>query len=165
MQPPVFLSYVQNNRQLIKINGMDIVYYYLNYSFMTAEKKILIVDDDIDLCNLIYEIIKDEGYSVNKAYDGNSALAILKQDKFDLMIIDNKLGAMSGLNIIESSKDYASDLKTLMISAYGNKTTKDRAVELGVCGFIDKPFDIIYLVNKIKLLLWGNVNKTDLCMI
>ncbi len=132
---------------------------------MAAEKKILIVDDDIDLCNLICEIIKDEGYSVNKAYDGSSALAILKQDKFDLMIIDNKLGSMSGLNIIESSKDYAADLKTLMISAYGNKTTKDKAAELGVCGFIDKPFNIIYLVSKIKQLLWGNINKADLCII
>lgn len=144
---------------------MDIAYCYLNYCFMTAEKKILIVDDDIDLCNLIFEIIKNEGYSVYKSYNGNSALAILKQDKFDLMIIDNKLGSMSGLNIIESSKDYAPDLKTLMISAYGNKTTKDRAAELGVCDFIDKPFDIIYLVNIIKNLLRGKVHKTDLCMI
>jgi DNA-binding response OmpR family regulator len=132
---------------------------------MDSEKKILVVDDDKDLCDLICEIIKDEGYDVNKVYDGNSALAILKRDKFDLMIIDNKLGSMSGLSIIEISKSYIPDLKTLMISAHGNTLTKNKAAELGVCDFIDKPFDIIYLVNRIKQLLWGNAENIDFCMV
>jgi DNA-binding response OmpR family regulator len=84
-------------------------------------------------------------------------------DKYDLMIIDNKLGAMSGLKIIEKSKDYVPGLKTLMISAHGNSVTKSRAAELGVAEFIDKPFDIIYLIDKIKQLLWGN--NMDFCLV
>jgi DNA-binding response OmpR family regulator len=130
---------------------------------MDSLKKILVVDDDKDLCNLIYEIVKDEGYSVSKVYDGSSALEELRMDKYDLMIIDNKLGAMSGLKIIEKSKDYVPGLKTLMISAHGNSVTKSRAAELGVAEFIDKPFDIIYLIDKIKQLLWGN--NMDFCLV
>ncbi|RPI17843.1 MAG: response regulator [Ignavibacteriae bacterium] len=117
---------------------------------MKNERKILIVDDDRDLCNLIYEIIKNEGYTVHKVYDGNTAINEIKNKKYDLMIIDNKLGKMSGIQVIENTKNYFPELKTLMISAFGNNTTKCRAYELGVFDFIDKPFDISNLINKVS---------------
>jgi DNA-binding response OmpR family regulator len=115
----------------------------------TKKKKILVVDNDKDLCDLISDIMKEEGYSVKKVYDGNSALNEIIGGKYDVMIIDNKLSGISGINVIERSKYLNPSIKTIMISAYGNTNTKLRARDLGVYDFLDKPFDIKKLLSRV----------------
>lgn len=117
------------------------------------EKQILIVDDDKDLCDLISDIIKDEGYQVQKAYDANTAISKIIKEKIDVMIIDNKLSGSTGINVIEQSKFLNPGLKTIMISAFGNTNTKLRARDLGVYDFLDKPFDINELITKVSDLI------------
>lgn len=119
------------------------------------EKKILVVDDDKDLCDLISDIMEEDGYSVKKVYDGNSALDEILETKYDVMIIDNKLSGISGINVIERSKYLNPAIKTIMISAYGNTSTKLRARDLGVYDFLDKPFDIKLLVNRVGDVLFN----------
>ena len=117
---------------------------------MEKNKKILVCDDDKDLCDLICEIFMDEGFEVSKAYDGNIALSMLMNEQFDIMIIDNKLGGMSGISVIEKTVCFNPDLNKLMISAYGNAETKEKAKNIGVKEFIDKPFVISKLVESVK---------------
>ena len=119
-----------------------------------SKKTILVVDDDKDLCNLISDIIKEDGYDVNKAYDADTALNNIIREKYDLMIIDNKLMGSSGINVIEQSKYLNPELKTIMISAYGNTSTKLRARDLGVYDFLDKPFDIKVLLKRVSDLVF-----------
>ncbi len=114
------------------------------------DKRILVVDDDKDLCNLISDIIEEDGYEVNKAYDANTALSTIIKNKYDVMIIDNKLSGISGINVIEQSKYLNPELKTIMISAYGNTNTKLKARDLGVYDFLDKPFDIKVLLKRVS---------------
>jgi DNA-binding response OmpR family regulator len=118
-------------------------------------KKILIVDNDKDLCNLISDIMEEDGYSVKKVYDGNSALDEILGSKFDVMIIDNKLSGISGINVIERSKYLNPSIRTIMISAYGNTNTKLRARDLGVYDFLDKPFDIRMLLSRVGEVLFN----------
>jgi DNA-binding response OmpR family regulator len=118
------------------------------------EKKILVVDDDKDLCDLISDIISEEGYSVQKAYDANTAISKIIKEKIDVLIIDNKLAGASGINVIEQSKFLNPGLKTIMISAFGNTNTKLRARDLGVYDFLDKPFDIKHLTNRVSELIF-----------
>jgi two-component system nitrogen regulation response regulator NtrX len=113
------------------------------------KKKILVVDNDKDLCDLISDIMEEDGYSVKKVYDGNSALDEILADKYDVMIIDNKLSGISGINVIERSKYLNPSIRTIMISAYGNTNTKLRARDLGVYDFLDKPFDIKKLLSRV----------------
>ena len=113
-------------------------------------KKILVVDDDKDLCDLICDILSDEDFDVSKAYDGNSALMKLMQEHFDIMIIDNKLGGMSGISVIEKTVCINPNLSKVMISAYGTPETKEKAKKIGVKDFIDKPFVIANLIESIK---------------
>ncbi len=120
------------------------------------EKKILVVDDDKDLCDLISDIISNEGYSVLNAYDANMAISIIIANKIDVMIIDNKLSGASGINVIEQSKFLNPGLKTIMISAFGNTNTKLRAKDLGVYDFLDKPFDINELISRVGELIFNN---------
>lgn len=119
------------------------------------KKKILVVDDDKDLCNLISDIMEGDGYSVKKVYDGNSALNEILGCKYDVMIIDNKLTGISGINVIERTKYLNPDVRTIMISAYGNTNTKLKARDLGVYDFLDKPFDIKKLISRVGELMFN----------
>ncbi len=116
--------------------------------------KILVVDDDKDLCNLISDIMKEDGYRVSKAYDADSAINKIIKNKIDILIIDNKLSGSSGISVIERSKLLNPAMKTIMISAYGNTNTKLRARDLGVYDFLDKPFDIKVLLRRVSDLIF-----------
>jgi DNA-binding response OmpR family regulator len=115
-----------------------------------SKLKILIVEDDKDLCDLLHDIIRDEGFIVHKAYDGDIALSGMVRFRYDLMIVDNKLNTMSGISVIEQSMVINPRLKTIMLSAYGNTRTKLRARDLGVYDFIDKPFDVNFLIRRVR---------------
>ncbi len=132
---------------------------YPEMNMKKHEKKILVVDDDKDLCNLISDIISEEGYIVQKAYDAKTAISKILEENIDVMIIDNKLSGSSGINVIEQSKFLNPGLKTIMISAYGNTNTKLRARDLGVYDFLDKPFDIKDLKNTVSELIFNKNQK------
>jgi len=110
--------------------------------------KILIVDDDKDLCKIFSDILKEEGYFVKIAYDGESAINKLKDKKYNLMVLDYKLkDDKNGLQVLEEAKQIDPSLITIMISAYGNKEVRARAKKLGTYSFLDKPFNIKRLIN------------------
>jgi DNA-binding NtrC family response regulator len=113
-------------------------------------KNVLVVDDDKDLCDLISEVVKEEGFNVCKAYNGFIALEKINKCNFDLLIIDNRLTGLSGISVVERINKSKPSLKTIMISAFGNSHTKNLARALGVRDFIDKPFDIKQLIQTIK---------------
>ena len=116
-------------------------------------KNILVVDDDRDLCDLISEIVSDEGFSVQKAYNGFAALEKMNKFNFDLLIIDNRLAGLSGISVLENIQRKKVIPKTIMMSAYGNKRIKNLARDFGVVKFIDKPFDIAKLINIVNKVL------------
>ena len=112
--------------------------------------RVLVVDDNRDLGKLTSEILKERGFRVNIAFDGVSALAKIKQEPYDLMILDYRLPGISGLTVLEKTQQIRPNLKTIMISAFGNESTKARAKELGAYAFLDKPFNIDGLVKVVK---------------
>lgn len=120
---------------------------------MIVKNRILVVDDDIDLCDLIHQILLDEGYEVAQAYEGETALQKLSNGNFNLIIIDNKLKGMYGIEVLEKAKIIKPRMKSMMISAYGTPATKSQAKKLGVLEFIDKPFEISKLVDSVKKFL------------
>lgn len=111
---------------------------------------ILVVDDNEDMCQIISDVLKAEGYMVGIACDGESALNELKKKTYDLMVLDYKLFDMSGLEVLEELKGITPPLYTIMISAYGSESVKARAHELEVYDFFDKPFDVNVLLKTIK---------------
>ena len=119
--------------------------------------RVLVVDDNRDLGKLTSEILKERGFRVNIAFDGVSALAKIKQEPYDLMILDYRLPGISGLTVLEKTQQIRPNLKTIMISAFGNESTKARAKELGAYAFLDKPFNIDGLVKVVKKSL--NIRK------
>jgi DNA-binding response OmpR family regulator len=115
-----------------------------------ANMSILIVDDEKDMGRLLGDILREEGFKVNNAFDGVTAISKVKQNHYDLMILDFNLSGMTGFNVLEKTKDLNPELKTIMISAYGDNKIKSKAKDYGVDDFLDKPFDINNLLETVK---------------
>jgi len=115
--------------------------------------RILVVDDDKDMCHLISEILQEESYEVNISYNGEDALSKIKENSYDLVILDYKLFGISGIGVLEKARQVKPLIKVIMISAFGNDSTKAKAKELGAFDFIDKPFSIIEFLRRIKNVL------------
>lgn len=111
---------------------------------------VLVVDDNEDMCQVISDVLRAEGYMVGIAFDGESALEELKRNPYDVMVLDYKLFDMSGLEVLERLKGTTPSLTTIMISAYGSEAVKARAHELEVYEFIDKPFDVDTLLKVVR---------------
>jgi len=112
--------------------------------------KMLVVDNDRDMCRVISDVFREEGFEVNSAHKGEDALEKLKRQPYDLIISDYKLSGISGLTVLEKVKHIRPQTQVIMISAFIDTSTKARAKELGAYDFIDKPFNINRLVKVVK---------------
>jgi len=112
--------------------------------------RVLVVDDNRDLGELTSEILVEKGFRVNIAFDGETALKRIKQEPYDVMILDYRLPGISGLTVLEKTLQIRPNLRTIMISAFGDDSTRTKAQKLGVYAFLDKPFNIDGLVKVVK---------------
>ena len=112
--------------------------------------KVLIVDNDRDMCKVIADILKEEGVSVSIASNGEAALKKIEKQSCDAMILDYKLSGISGLTVLEKARQLRPSITTIMISGYGNSAVRKRAQGLGAYAFLDKPFNIKVLAKVVK---------------
>jgi len=128
--------------------------------------KILVVDNDKDMCWLIASILREEGYLVDNAYDGESAFLKINQHHYEILVLDYKLSGLSGLSILEKARQINPSNETIMVSAFGNESVRTKAKELGAYAFLDKPFNIDRLKKTVKKALAEQkrrcVNETNL---
>jgi DNA-binding NtrC family response regulator len=119
---------------------------------MKTKARILIVDDEKDMCNVISKFIKEDGYRSEIAHEGKRALGKIKKKKYDLIILDYRLPDISGLEVLGEIGQLRPKLPVIMISAYGNEDVEEKANKLGVIAFLDKPFDLLKLSTIISIL-------------
>jgi len=107
---------------------------------MKDELKVLVVDDEEMLRNLLARILEREGYSVSIATGGKQALACLEKSDFQIMISDVKMPEMSGFELLKEAKQKYPRLAVVMMTAFGDDDTIQRALGLGADGYVAKPF-------------------------
>jgi len=116
--------------------------------------KILIVDDDPNIRELIHVLLSKEGLDITEATDGQEALAILENDKIDLIILDIMMPNMDGWTFCQEVRTYYSDsLPILMVTAKGETAQKVKGFDLGTDDYLVKPFAAAELVARVKALL------------
>ncbi len=120
-------------------------------------EKILIVEDNIEIHNLIKNILEREKYIVYNAYSGTEALMILEKEKIDLILLDLILPGKSGEEIIDIIKD----VPIIVISAKISVQDKIKALLNGANDYITKPFDSDELVTRVKVQLRSKENKKN----
>jgi two-component system NtrC family response regulator len=103
--------------------------------------RILVADDDPSLRRVLQFKLKQLGYEVATAEDGESALTALEKSRFDLLLSDVKMPGISGLELIERSRQIQPDLEIILITAHATISTAVEAVKAGAFDYVPKPFE------------------------
>lgn len=102
-------------------------------------KKLLIVDDDIDLCLLLNLYLTRKGFKVSEAHSSKEALRFIEYNPPDLVVCDIRLQDMDGITLMKIVKDNSPDIPFVFITAYDDIKTSSRAMSLGALDYITKP--------------------------
>ncbi len=111
-------------------------------AFATNEHKILIVDDDTSIQFFLGELLRKEGFQFDIASTGHDAIGFLKDDSYSLVLLDEKMPGMSGIEVLERIKAEGYPMPVIMITAYGSKELAMRSIRYGAYDFFTKPVDI-----------------------
>lgn len=120
-------------------------------------KHILIVDDDIYISNMLFEVLTKQDYKVSRAYSGTEALLFLKNEKPDLILLDLMLPGITGEAVLEQIKN----IPIIVVSAKANIDDKVKLLLNGAVDYITKPFDINELSARICVQLRDNNKSSD----
>ena len=108
---------------------------------MNSPPRIVVVDDEASLCDLLAIVLKKDGYVVHTATNGIAALEIQRSEKPDLFLTDLKMHGMDGIELLRRLKAADPDATVLMMTAYSTWQTAIEAMRLGAWDYIRKPFD------------------------
>ncbi len=109
---------------------------------MTDESaRILVVDDDVDICHNLTDILSDLGYHVDLAHDGHSALKLLHQSRYDVALLDYKMPGMDGLTLYREIRKRHAGTVALLVTAYASSATAEAALSAGAWKVVAKPVD------------------------
>ncbi len=102
-------------------------------------KKILVVDDERDVCDYVEHFFKERGYEVTIAFSGEDAIESIKKEKPGLIILDINMKGMDGIAALKHIMDIDRKLKVIMVTAYEEQDKMDAARKLGALDYITKP--------------------------
>jgi excisionase family DNA binding protein len=108
----------------------------------TERPRILVVDDEPSIRDLLTKTLALADYDVDLAADGRTALDRLRQTSYDLLIADLKMPGLDGLTVIREAKRYNASLPVIIITGYSSESAAIEAVNLGVSGYLTKPFRV-----------------------
>jgi DNA-binding NtrC family response regulator len=103
---------------------------------------ILIVDDEVDICRNVQDILADLGYEADIAFDGFSALEKIRARPYDVALLDLKMPGMDGLTLYREIKRLRADTVAIIVSAYASSSTAEEALAAGAWKVLAKPVDL-----------------------
>ena len=107
-----------------------------------SRPRVLVVDDEASIRDLLAKTLALAEYDVDVAPDGRSALERMRLYPYDLLIADLKMPGMDGLTVIREAKRYKADLPVIIITGFSTESSAIEAVNLGVSGYLTKPFRV-----------------------
>src|SRR5271170_6159310 len=124
----------------------------------TREARVLLVDDDRELCQMLSEYLAAEHFDVKSVHDGGDALAQLQNGAFEIVILDVMLPSVGGFDVLRKlGADYATPI--LMLTARGDDIDRIVGLELGADDYLSKPFNPRELVARIRAILRRASNR------
>jgi DNA-binding response OmpR family regulator len=109
--------------------------------------RILVVDDDRDICRNLSDILTDLGYQVDSAHDGLSALELVRQRPYDVALLDLKMPGMDGLTLYRRIKEQRAGTVSLLVTGYASPATAAEALAAGAWRVVAKPVDFPELLD------------------
>jgi excisionase family DNA binding protein len=108
----------------------------------STRPRVLVVDDEASIRDLLAKTLALAEYDVDVAPDGRTALERMRMYPYDLLIADLKMPGMDGLTVIREAKRYKVDLPVIIITGFSTESSAIEAVNLGVAGYLTKPFRV-----------------------
>jgi two-component system, NtrC family, response regulator PilR len=112
--------------------------------------RILVVDDEQSMRELLAIVLRREGYDVVLADNGHAAVELMEREPVDVLISDINMPDMSGVDVLRAAKKLDQDILGIMITAFASTETAIEAMRLGACDYLSKPFDIDLLKMKVR---------------
>ena len=112
--------------------------------------RILVVDDERSMREMLQIVLRREGYEVLLAENGRAAIELLEREPVDILISDIKMPDLSGVDVLRAAKKIDQDILGIMITAFASTETAVEAMRLGACDYLSKPFDIDLLKMKVR---------------
>ncbi|MBR9999975.1 MAG: sigma-54-dependent Fis family transcriptional regulator [Cyclobacteriaceae bacterium] len=116
-------------------------------------KKILIIDDDRDICNMLAKFLSKHGFDTDIAYNGKTAVKLLKENTVDLVLCDFKLPDATGIEILQKVKIIDSRIQVIIITGYSDVRIAVDAVKKGAVDYVTKPLYPDEILHTIKTVL------------
>lgn len=115
--------------------------------------KLLVVDDEKDVCEFVKNFLEERGYEVLTAMNGDDCIAIAKREKPGLILLDIKMKGMDGLAALKHLKEFDKNQKVIMVTALEDQDRMDEAARLGASDYITKPLMLDYLERVVERFL------------
>jgi CheY-like chemotaxis protein len=107
----------------------------------TNDPLILLVDDDVDICRNLTDILTDLGYQVDSAHDGPSALELVRRKPYDVALLDLRMPGMDGLTLYREIKRLRAGTVAILVTAYASPATAEEALAAGTWRVVPKPVE------------------------
>lgn len=120
--------------------------------------QILVVDNEVSICDLLSIVLSKDGYFVKTANNGDAAVKLIRENNFDLVITDIKMPRSSGIDVLESVNEYSPNTPVVMMTAFASAETAVEAMKKGAFDYISKPFK----VEDLQLIVKNAVEKKKL---
>lgn len=116
-------------------------------------EKILVVDDEHDICDFVRNFFQERGYDVLTALNGEEALAIAKTERPAIVLLDVRMKGMDGVATLKHLKELDKAMKVIMVTALEDQEKMDECCRLGACDYITKPLELDYLEEVVEKML------------
>jgi len=127
----------------------------LNNPLVDKGTRVLVVDDEPSVRDVLSRFLSERGYLVDAAEDGQEALALIRTDAPDIILLDLKMPRLGGIELLRILRDEGVEVAVITISGHADEDTARESLRLGAADFINKPFDLEYLETSLlaKLIL------------
>jgi DNA-binding response OmpR family regulator len=120
---------------------------------MTTPKRVLLVEDDADIAEIVALHLRDEGYAVEHAVDGTAGLKQLESQAWDAIVLDLMLPGVDGLEVCRRARSMERYTPIIITSARGSEVHRVLGLEIGADDYLAKPFSVLELVARVRALL------------
>jgi len=129
---------------------------------MLSQPKVLIVDDEERFRTIMCKLLTVKGLNANTAGSGREALEKLKDNAYDVMILDVKMPDMGGVQVLSEVKKLDPSIEVIIMTGYASIDTAREIMKLGAYDYLLKPYDIDYLLEKIESAYDRKASRTSL---
>ena len=113
-------------------------------------KKILVIDDEVNICNILRKYFTDRGYTVFTSTEAGEGLMMLNQEKPDVLILDIRMPGLNGIDTLRLAREVNQNIRVIMLTAIRDELIVKEAAALGASVYMTKPFNLEELEKAIR---------------